>query len=407
MENEAAQQPKSPAASPVMSRRAREANPFRAMVFGEQADKMIAQGTSVIKLSLGEPDFGAPPAVRDAMREQYDGRALPYTAAMGLPELRQAIADFYRERHDLDIDPKRICVTAGGSAALLLATALTVDPGDDVIVADPSYPCNRELVRSFEGRGIDVPTSAATRFHLTADLCSQYWTSKTKAVMITSPSNPTGTTIDFNVLDEVCKLAASRGAWRIVDETYLDLADREPDGTEVKSVLACDPDAIVCNSFSKFFGMTGWRLGWAILPDEPTVLEAVDDLATNYYLCAHTPTQHAALACFTPESLAECEARCQELLARRRIVIDGLKRIGLPVEVEPNGAFYAYFDISRTGLDAWTFCERALDEAHVALTPGRDFGAATADTHVRLSYAASREALTEGLERLGTFVESL
>ena len=222
MENEAAQQPKSPAASPVMSRRAREANPFRAMVFGEQADKMIAQGTSVIKLSLGEPDFGAPPAVRDAMREQYDGRALPYTAAMGLPELRQAIADFYRERHDLDIDPKRICVTAGGSAALLLATALTVDPGDDVIVADPSYPCNRELVRSFEGRVIDVPTSAATRFHLTADLCSQYWTSKTKAVMITSPSNPTGTTIDFNVLDEVCKLAASRGAWRIVDETYLD-----------------------------------------------------------------------------------------------------------------------------------------------------------------------------------------
>ncbi len=377
MENEAAQQPQSPAASPVMSRRAREANPFRAMVFGEQADKMIAQGTSVIKLSLGEPDFGAPPAVRDAMREQYDGRALPYTAAMGLPELRQAIADFYRERHDLDIDPKRICVTAGGSAALLLATALTVDPGDDVIVADPSYPCNRELVRSFEGRVIDVPTSAATRFHLTADLCSQYWTSKTKAVMITSPSNPTGTTIDFNVLDEVCKLAASRGAWRIVDETYL------------------------------FFGMTGWRLGWAILPDEPTVLEAVDDLATNYYLCAHTPTQHAALACFTPESLAECEARRQELLARRRIVIDGLKRIGLPVEVEPNGAFYAYFDISRTGLDAWTFCERALDEAHVALTPGRDFGAATADTHVRLSYAASREALTEGLERLGTFVESL
>ena len=203
------------------------------------------------------------------MREQYDGPGPAVHRRMGLPELRQAIADFYRERHDLDIDPKRICVTAGGSAALLLATALTVDPGDDVIVADPSYPCNRELVRSFEGRVIDVPTSAATRFHLTADLCSQYWTSKTKAVMITSPSNPTGTTIDFNVLDEVCKLAASRGAWRIVDETYLDLADREPDGTEVKSVLACDPDAIVCNSFSKFFGMTGWRLGWAILPDEP------------------------------------------------------------------------------------------------------------------------------------------
>ena len=373
----------------------------------EKALAMERAGERVLHFEIGRPDFDTPEYIKKAANQALAQGKVHYTSNFGMMELRQAIADFYRERHDLDIDPKRICVTAGGSAALLLATALTVDPGDDVIVVDPSYPCNRELVRSFEGRVIDVPTSAATRFHLTADLCSQYWTSKTKAVMITSPSNPTGTTIDFNVLDEVCKLAASRGAWRIVDETYLDLADREPDGTEVKSVLACDPDAIVCNSFSKFFGMTGWRLGWAILPDEPTVLEAVDDLATNYYLCAHTPTQHAALACFTPESLAECEARRQELLARRRIVIDGLKRIGLPVEVEPNGAFYAYFDISRTGLDAWTFCERALDEAHVALTPGRDFGAATADTHVRLSYAASREALTEGLERLGTFVESL
>ena len=392
---------------PTMSRRAREAQPFRAMVFGERADEMIARSISVIKLSLGESDFGAPPAVRDAMREQYDGRALPYTAALGLPELRRAIADFYHERHHVDIDPRRIVITAGGSAALLLATALTVDPGDEVIVADPSYPCNRDLIRSFEGVVVDVPTSAATRFHLNAELVDRAWSERTKAVMVTSPSNPTGTTIDFDVLKGVCDLARFRGAWRIIDETYLDLADREPDGSEVRSALLADPDAIICNSFSKFFGMTGWRLGWAILPDDPTVLEAVDDLATNYYLCAHTPTQHAALACFTPESLAECEARRQELLARRRIVIDGLKRIGLPVEVEPNGAFYAYFDISRTGLDAWTFCERALDEAHVALTPGRDFGAATADTHVRLSYAASREALTEGLERLGTFVESL
>ena len=392
---------------PKMSHRAAQANPFRAMVFGEKADTMIANGIDVIKLSLGEPDFGAPPAVRDAMREQYDGRALPYTAAMGLPELRQAIADFYHDRHALDIDPKRIVVTAGGSAALLLATALTVDPGDDVMVADPSYPCNRELVRSFEGNVIDVPTTAATRFHLTDELVDRYWTARTKAVMITSPSNPTGTTIDFDMLRRVCDLAAGRGAWRIVDETYLDLADREPDGSEVRSVLACDPGAIVCNSFSKFFGMTGWRLGWAVMPDDDAVLTAVDDLATNYYLCAHTPTQHAALACFTPSSLNECERRRQELLARRAIVVEGLKNIGLPVEVEPNGAFYAYFNIAPTGLDAWTFCERALVEAHVALTPGRDFGAATADTHVRLSYAASREALSEGLARLGDFVAGL
>ena len=390
---------------PTMSRRAREAQPFRAMVFGERADEMIARSISVIKLSLGEPDFGAPPAVRDAMREQYDGRALPYTAALGLPELRRAIADFYHECHHVDIDPRRIVITAGGSAALLLATALTVDPGDEVIVADPSYPCNRELIRSFEGVVVDVPTSAATRFHLNAELVDRAWSERTKAVMVTSPSNPTGTTIDFDVLKGVCDLARFRGAWRIIDETYLDLADREPDGSEVRSALLADPDAIICNSFSKFFGMTGWRLGWAVVPEY--TIEAVDDLATNCYLCAHTPTQHAALACFTPESLAVCEERRQELLARRRIVVSGLERIGLPLEVVPNGAFYAYFSVAGTGLDAWTFCERALEEAHVALTPGRDFGPATADTHVRLSYAASREALTEGLSRLGKFVASL
>lgn len=390
---------------PTMSRRAREAQPFRAMVFGERADEMIARSISVIKLSLGEPDFGAPPAVRDAMREQYDGRALPYTAALGLPELRRAIADFYHERHHVDIDPRRIVITAGGSAALLLATALTVDPGDEVIVADPSYPCNRELIRSFEGVVVDVPTSAATRFHLNAELVDRAWSERTKAMMVTSPSNPTGTTIDFDVLKGVCDLARFRGAWRIIDETYLDLADREPDGSEVRSALLADPDAIICNSFSKFFGMTGWRLGWAVVPEY--TIEAVDDLATNYYLCAHTPTQHAALACFTPESLAVCEERRQELLARRRIVVSGLERIGLPLEVVPNGAFYAYFSVAGTGLDAWTFCERALEEAQVALTPGRDFGPATADTHVRLSYAASREALTEGLSRLGKFVASL
>ncbi|WP_169713203.1 pyridoxal phosphate-dependent aminotransferase [Bifidobacterium hapali] len=388
-----------------MAQRAREAQPFRAMVFGEKADNMIANGIDVVKLSLGEPDFGAPPAVREAMREQYDGRPLPYTAAFGLPELRRAIADFYRTKHGVDIDPKRIVITSGGSAALLLATALTVDPGDEVIIADPSYPCNRELVRSFGGTVIDVPTSAATRFHLTPELVDGAWSERTKAVMITSPSNPTGTTIAFDTLRDVCDLARERGAWRIVDETYLDLADREPDGSDVRSVLLADPDAIVCNSFSKFFGMTGWRLGWAVIPEN--TIEAVDDLATNFYLCAHTPTQHAAVACFTPESLAVCEERRQELLARRRIVVDGLREIGLPLEVEPNGAFYAYFNVSSTGLDAWTFCERALNEAHVALTPGRDFGPATADTHVRLSYAASREALAEGLRRLGAFVKTL
>ena len=366
---------------------------------------MIAQGVDVVKLSLGEPDFGAPQAVRDAMREQCDGRPLPYTAALGIPELREAIARFYEQRHHVQLDPKRVVITEGGSAALLLALALTVNEGDDVICADPSYPCNRELVRTFGGNIIDVPTSASTRFHLNADLLNAHWTPRTRAVMVTSPSNPAGTSIAFDALKGVCDTARAHNAWRIVDETYLDLADAEPDGSDVRSVLSADPDAIVVSSFSKYWGMTGWRLGWAVLPE--AILHEADNLATNYFLCAHTPTQHAALACFMPHTLEECERRRQELLVRRGLALDGLASIGLPVEVEPNGAFYAYFNVSSTGLDAWTFCERALREAHVALTPGADFGPATAHTHVRLSYAASRQAIGEGIARVGQFLTTL
>ncbi|MBW3087407.1 aminotransferase class I/II-fold pyridoxal phosphate-dependent enzyme [Bifidobacterium sp. 82T24] len=375
------------------------------MAFGARADELIAQGHDVIKLGLGEPDFGAPAAVRRAMADLMDGRPLPYTATFGIPQLREAISGFYRDRHGLDVDPSRICITCGGSEGLLLAAALTVDPGDRVIVADPSYPCNRELVKTFGGTVVNVPTSAATRYHLDLDGVRRHWDDDVTVVMITSPSNPTGTCIPFDTLDEVCAYARDHGAWRVVDETYLDLADVDADGnTTIRSVLACDPDAITVNSFSKYFGMTGWRLGWMVLP-EP-LLQAADNLAMNYLLCAPTPVQYAAVRCFTPESYEECDARRREFLARRQIVIEGLERIGLPLEVRPTGAFYVYFDISSTGLDSWTFCERLLDERYVALTPGRDFAVATADTHVRLSYAASRESLREGLRRVGEFCES-
>jgi aspartate/methionine/tyrosine aminotransferase len=190
-----------------------------------------------------------------------------------------------------------------------------------------------------------------------------------------------------------------------VDEIYLNLADPAPDGAPARSVLNSDPGAIVINSFSKYFGMTGWRLGWAVLPE--ALVEPVERLAMSYYICAPTTAQHAALACFTPESLKVCEERRLELSARRQIVLDGLATIGLPVPVPPDGAFYVYFDVSSTGLNAWEFCERVLKEAHVALTPGRDFSAGTAGTHVRLSYAASREALHQGLERIAAFTARL
>lgn len=385
-----------------LAQRARDAEPFHAMAFGQRAAELEAEGTHVVKLSLGEPDFGAPPAVREAMRQVMDGRPLPYTSALGLPALRRAIAGFYRTQHGVTVDPARIVITSGASAALLLVTAATTEPGDQVLIADPSYPCNRELVRSFGGELVSVPTGAASRYQLDVASVEAAWTDRTSAIMIASPSNPTGTSIPESELTAICELARERDAWRIVDEIYLDLADPGADGTPARTVLASDPDAIVIGSFSKYFGMTGWRLGWAVLPE--ALLVGVERLAVNYFLCASAPGQYAALAAFTPESLAVCEQRRVELAARRRLVLEGLAAIALPVPVVPDGAFYVYIDVSGTGLDAWSLCEQALETAHVALTPGRDFAAATARTHVRLSYAASREELSEGIRRLGAFL---
>jgi aspartate/methionine/tyrosine aminotransferase len=382
------------------SARALAVEPFHAMAFAHEAAVLQSAGHDVVKLSLGEPDFGAPPGVRAAMRDVMDGRPLAYTRALGDLGLRQAIAGFYARQHDLDVDPEQILVTSGASSALLVALAATINPGDQVLMADPSYPCNRQLVDTFGAHVGLVPTSPTTRFQLSLDSVAACWTGRTTAVMAASPSNPTGTSVPFEELAAICDFARARQAWRIVDEIYLNLSD-----PPARTILAADPDAIVINSFSKFFGMTGWRLGWCVLPE--SLVTVAERLAMNYFLCASTPAQLAAVECFSDDSLAECESRRLELLSRRELVLAGLDRIGLSVPVPPDGAFYVYFDVSGTGLDAWTFCERALREAFVGLTPGRDFSVATADTHVRLSYAASRGDLVEGLDRLGRFVAQL
>lgn len=388
-----------------LSARAHSIEPFHALAIGQVAADMESAGQRVIKLSIGEPDFGAPAAVREAMRTVMDGRPLPYTPALGISELREAIANFYLTRHGVDVDPARIAITSGASAALLLALAATTDVGDEVLMADPSYPCNREMVNAFGGVVRLAPTSPATRYQLSVQALLDTWTDATNAVMIASPSNPTGTTIEPTELAAICQIARERNVWRIVDEIYLDLADDAVDGSKAQTVLTHDPDAIVISSFSKYFGMTGWRLGWAVVPEE--LVEVIERMSMHYFLCASAPVQFAALAAFSAEALAECESRKVELLERRTLVLAALEGTSLRVHVVPDGAFYIYIDVSATGLDAWTFCERALTEAHVALTPGRDFATETADTHVRLSYAASREDLTEACRRLAEFVATL
>jgi aspartate/methionine/tyrosine aminotransferase len=391
-----------------VSQRAQAISPFLAMEFGKRAAELEAAGHRVIRLNLGEPDFGAPPAVRAELQRIASDTAMPYTGALGLPALRQAIANFYQQAHGLSLNPERVVVTAGASAALLLLTAALVDPGDEVLVGDPSYPCNRQFLSGFGADVRLVPTDAHARFQLDLAAVQRHWSARTRGLMIATPSNPTGTSVPPTELAAICQWARAHNAWRIVDEIYLNLSEAAPNAaghSAPPTILTADPGACVINSFSKYFGMTGWRLGWAVVPDE--LVPAMERLAQNYYICASTPAQMAALACFTPESIAVCEARKQEFAERRTLVLQGLADMGLHVPVPPDGAFYVYIDVSSTGLDAMSFCERALQQAHVALTPGHDFGQCSAKAHVRLSYAASKEDLQEGLQQLKGFVATL
>lgn len=389
-----------------LSRRARTTDPFHAMSVARRAGELAAAGVDVVRLSLGEPDSGAPPEVLAALREVADGRPLPYTDALGLPDLRRAIADHYGEVQEVEVDPARVVVTAGASAALLLVSAALVDPGDRVLLGDPSYPCNRQFLHQFGADVVLVPASPATGYQLDLDLVRRHWTPGTRGLLLATPSNPTGTSVPADELGRICRFVEEREGWRVVDEIYLGLSDPGPDsvheGGPRRTVLAVDPGAVVISSFSKYFGMTGWRLGWAVVPED--MVDTMERLSQNLLICAPTPAQLAALACFTPESLHWCEERRSLFRHRREVAVEELARLGLPVPVVPDGAFYVYADVSGTGMDADEFARRALEECHVALTPGRDFGPLTAPTHVRVSCSAAEDDIRRGIRRLAPLV---
>ena len=370
------------------------------MEFSKHAAVLEAEGHRIIKLNVGQPDFGAPPAVVRAMRDALDQGRTSYTPALGIQSLRRAIAGHYATAHGVELDPGRVVVTAGASAALLLLTAALINPGDEVLVADPSYPCNRHFLSSFGADVKLVPTTPATRYQLDIALVQQHWGPRTRGLMVATPSNPTGTSVPAAELAAMCRHVDEHDGWRIVDEIYLGLQDGTP-----RTALAADGETLVINSFSKYFGMTGWRLGWCVAPSG--MIPVLERLAQNYYICPSAPAQYAAVACFDDESIAISEARRADLARRRGLVLQGLHTIGLDVPVVPDGAFYVYIDISSTGLDAMAFCERVLREAHVALTPGYDFGHARAGQHVRLSYATAETDLVEGLQRLGAIMARL
>lgn len=363
-----------------------------------RARELEALGRSIIHMEVGEPDFGTPEPVLEAANRFLRGGLVHYTPALGIPQLREAISEFYRSRYGIGLSPGRVVVTSGASGALLLALGVLVDPGNEILLADPGYPCNRHLIRVFNGLPRPLPVSAACDFQPTPDQVAAAWSPHTKGIIVASPANPTGTLIPRHVLTEVADLARRRGGALIVDEIYHGLTY----GCEAETALAIADDAFIVNSFSKYFGMTGWRLGWLIAPER--FVRDIEKLAQNLFISPSTPAQHAALAAFRPETIAILEERRSEFGARRDFLLPALRRMGFEIGAEPRGAFYIYAGVSTLGMDSTTLAHRLIEEAGVAVTPGLDFGVNAAERHVRFAYTTAREQLEEGVARITRFL---
>jgi aspartate/methionine/tyrosine aminotransferase len=381
-----------------MAARLAHIEPFYVMEIMKEAARLQANGQSIMHLSIGEPDFGAPPPVTQAAMQSLAAGRLQYTQATGLTSLREAIAADYLRTFGIAIDPARVIVTAGASAALLLACGVLVDKQCEVLMPDPSYPCNRHFVAAFDGTACLVPAGPETRFQLDDEMVRRNWGARTGGVLLASPSNPTGTSIRPAILQRTVDEVRQRGGFVIVDEIYQRLCyDSAP-----STALSLGEDVFVVNSFSKYFCMTGWRLGWMVVP--LACLPEVEKLAQNFFICPSAVAQHAALECFAPEALRIYEERRAEFRRRRDFLLAELERLNVEVPVEPDGAFYIYADIRRFSDDSWAFAFDLLRQAGVCVVPGRDFGRADTARYVRISYATDRERLEEAVRRLGRFL---
>ena len=386
------------------SKRAEKISPFYVMEVAKAAQQLaqeVAHGPEpMIFLNIGEPDYTAPAQVQAAAQESIASGRTQYTNALGLEPLRQAISDWYRSRFGIQVPAQRIVVTAGASAALQLACLALINPGDEILMPDPSYPCNRHFVSAAEGVAQLIPTGAAERYQLSAEHVATHWGAQTRGVLLASPSNPTGTSIDPAELARIHAEVQARGGVTLVDEIYLGLSH---DPRYAQSALALGPDVVSVNSFSKYFCMTGWRLGWLVLPE--ALVTPVERLAQNLYICASTVAQHAAMACFEPDSLALFEQRRAAFRARRDAFVPALQALGFEVPVAPDGAFYVWADASpffeRLGVqDSAGFVQAVMERAQVVLTPSRDFSDRDSGRFVRFSTASSETDLQEALERL-------
>jgi aspartate/methionine/tyrosine aminotransferase len=371
--------------------------PFHVMDILARAQALEAAGHDIIHLEIGEPDFATPAPIVEAGIAALRAGHTHYTGALGLPALREAIAGFHASRWQAAVDPARIVVTPGASGALLLALGLLAGPGDEVLMADPGYPCNRHFVRFCDARAVTVAVDAASGFQLTLESIQRHATAATRAVLIASPSNPTGTAIAPDELGRIHDWCAARSVALIVDEIYLALTY---DGAE-HSAARWD-DVFVINSFSKYFLMTGWRLGWLTAP--AWAMPDLERLAQNLFLAASTPAQHAALAAFSPAALDELEARKAELRARRDLMLPALRERGFLIPAQPQGAFYLYADCSAHTQDSFHFAQALLEQVGVAVTPGLDFGQHQPQRYLRIAYTQPLPRLVEAIARVDRFL---
>jgi aspartate/methionine/tyrosine aminotransferase len=376
------------------ARRAAEIEPFEVMDVLSRAQALERAGRHVVHMEIGEPDFTAPPAVVEAgVRAIRDGRTA-YTATLGLNSLREAIASHYQKRFGAPVEPGRIAITSGASGGLLCVTALYVDAGDEILVPDPGYPGYRHFVRAFEGVAKTLPVSGATDFQPTLEMVRAAWGPRTKGLLLGSPSNPTGTLVSKDELRKIASFIAERRGVLMVDEIYQGLVY----GMEPWTAFGLPGEVVLINSFSKYFCMTGWRLGWVVLPEG--ALRGFEKLAQHLFISAPAAAQHAAESAFHPDSIQVLEERRNEFARRRDFLVPALKKAGLSIPAEPHGAFYVYADVGR---DARSFARELLEKEAVAATPGVDFGGNGTDRCVRFAYTRSMDDLQEAVKRLGRF----
>jgi aspartate/methionine/tyrosine aminotransferase len=385
-------------AVPHAAARMADIEPFHVMQIIARAKALEAQGHSIVNMVVGEPDFPIAPLVRDAGLRVLEAGHLHYTPALGITPLREAISRWYRTRYDVEVPASRIAVTAGSSGALLITMGVLLDPGQEVLMADPGYPCNRHFVRTMDGVPVGVAVGPDTAYQLTGELVERHWTARTKAVLVCSPSNPTGTIISPQALREIHEVVRARGGVLISDEIYHGLTY----GPETPTALAIDDDVFVINSFSKYFGMTGFRLGWLVAPE--AFLVDVDKLAGNLFISPSDIAQRAALAAFEPDTIALLEQRRNLYREQRDYLVPALRELGFQVPVMPAGAFYVYANCSRLTDDSYAFCWDILEKAGVAITPGLDFGHNDPQRHVRFSYPKPISVLEAGMRRLGEYL---